>query len=156
MGTPPFYTNSIYTLIHLIVKDPVKFPDNMSPEFKSFLQGLLNKTPSERLSWPELLQHPFVQETDQEKKDRKIRHEFYTNWAANEHHSKGKQNMKEVIDGDAGGEGAEDADVFNELTNSKHLPDFNFEGYPLHVDEDDGMNSPRIKDEAWVNYDAMS
>jgi len=42
-------------LIHLIVKDPVKFPENMSPEFKSFLQGLLNKTPSERLSWPELL-----------------------------------------------------------------------------------------------------
>ena len=37
VGTPPFYTNSIYTLIHLIVKDPVKFPDNMSPEFKSFL-----------------------------------------------------------------------------------------------------------------------
>jgi fused-like protein len=37
VGTPPFYTNSIYTLIHLIVKDPVKFPENMSPEFKSFL-----------------------------------------------------------------------------------------------------------------------
>ena len=55
VGTPPFYTNSIYTLIQLIVKDTVKFPDNMSPEFKSFLQGLLNKTPSERLSWPELL-----------------------------------------------------------------------------------------------------
>lgn len=64
VGTPPFYTNSIYTLIHLIVKDPVKFPDNMSPEFKSFLQGLLNKTPSERLSWPELMTHPFVRETD--------------------------------------------------------------------------------------------
>lgn len=64
VGTPPFYTNSIYTLIHLIVKDPVKFPDNMSPEFKSFLQGLLNKAPNERLTWPELLQHPFVMETD--------------------------------------------------------------------------------------------
>jgi fused-like protein len=98
VGTPPFYTNSIYTLIHLIVKDPVKFPDNMSPEFKSFLQGLLNKTPSERLSWPELLTHPFVRETDQEKKDRKIRHEFYTNWAANEHHSGGKQNLLEMAD----------------------------------------------------------
>ena len=33
----------------------VKFPDNMSPEFKSFLQGLLNKAPNERLTWPELL-----------------------------------------------------------------------------------------------------
>jgi fused len=91
VGTPPFYTNSIYTLIHLIVKDPVKFPDNMSPEFKSFLQGLLNKAPNERLTWPDLLQHPFVLESEQEKKDRKIRTEFYNNWAAGEHHGGGKQ-----------------------------------------------------------------
>ncbi len=46
------------------MKDPVKFPDNMSPDFKSFLKGLLNKIPSERLSWPELLEHPFILETD--------------------------------------------------------------------------------------------
>ena len=41
MGQPPFYTTSIYTLIHNIVKDPVKFPADMSPEFKSFLQARL-------------------------------------------------------------------------------------------------------------------
>jgi len=98
VGTPPFYTNSIYTLIHLIVKDPVKFPENMTPEFKSFLQGLLNKTPSERLSWPELLQHPFVRETDQEKKDRKTRQELYTQWAASVHHSGGRQQMAEIFE----------------------------------------------------------
>ena len=46
VGTPPFYTNSIYSLINLIVRNPVKYPDNMSLDFKSFLQGLLNKTPS--------------------------------------------------------------------------------------------------------------
>lgn len=82
----------------MIVKDPVKFPENMSPEFKSFLQGLLNKTPSERLSWPELLQHPFVRETDQEKKDRKTRQEFYNQWAASVHHSGGKQQMAEIFE----------------------------------------------------------
>lgn len=38
VGQPPFYTTSIYTLIHQIVKDPVKFPADMSPDFKSFLQ----------------------------------------------------------------------------------------------------------------------
>ena len=38
VGQPPFYTNSIYSLIHHIVKDPVKFPNNISPEFKSFLK----------------------------------------------------------------------------------------------------------------------
>lgn len=39
VGVPPFYTNSIYSLINLIVKDPVKYPSTMSPEFKSFLKG---------------------------------------------------------------------------------------------------------------------
>jgi fused-like protein len=48
VGQPPFYTNSIYSLIHHIVKDPVKFPTNISPEFKSFLKGLLNKKPADR------------------------------------------------------------------------------------------------------------
>ena len=156
VGTPPFYTNSIYTLIHLIVKDPVKFPDNMSPEFKSFLQGLLNKTPSERLSWPELLQHPFVQETDQEKKDRKLRHEFYTNWAANEHHSGGKQNLKEIMDGEEGRDGSDDADIFAEIASNKYLPSFDQKEYPLLEDDEDGMNSPRIRDEVWGNYEAQS
>ncbi|GAX79537.1 hypothetical protein CEUSTIGMA_g6978.t1 [Chlamydomonas eustigma] len=67
VGQPPFYTNSIYSLIAHIVKDPVKFPTNISPEFKSFLKGLLNKKPSDRLGWPELLEHPFVRETSEER-----------------------------------------------------------------------------------------
>jgi hypothetical protein len=60
VGQPPFYTNSIYSLIQLIVRDPVSYPASMSAPFKSFLAGLLNKKPSERLTWPELLHHPFV------------------------------------------------------------------------------------------------
>lgn len=60
VGTPPFYTNSLYSLINLIINDPVKYPDSMSVHFKSFLQGLLQKSPNKRLSWPGLLSHPFV------------------------------------------------------------------------------------------------
>jgi fused-like protein len=60
VGTPPFYTNSLYSLINLIINDTVKYPDSMSPVFKSFLQGLLQKNPSKRLEWPALLDHPFV------------------------------------------------------------------------------------------------
>ncbi len=30
-------------------------------------QGLLNKKPSERLTWPHLLEHPFVRETSGER-----------------------------------------------------------------------------------------
>ena len=62
-GQPPFYTNSIYTLINHIVKDPVKYPSSMSPPFRSFLQGLLQKDPRKRLAWPHLLSHPFVAAT---------------------------------------------------------------------------------------------
>eukprot|EP00873_Tetraselmis_striata_P020056 jgi/Tetstr1/440320/TSEL_028657.t1 len=67
VGQPPFYTNSIYSLIHHIVKDPVKFPTNISQEFRDFLKGLLNKDPKKRLSWPHLLEHPFVRETQEER-----------------------------------------------------------------------------------------
>ena len=44
----------------LIIKDPVRWPKQMSTEFKDFLQGLLTKNPRNRLSWPALLEHPFV------------------------------------------------------------------------------------------------
>ncbi|XP_044079758.1 serine/threonine-protein kinase 36 isoform X4 [Siniperca chuatsi] len=59
-GAPPFYTNSIFHLVQLIVRDPVKWPDTMSASCTSFLQGLLTKDPQKRLSWPDLLHHPFV------------------------------------------------------------------------------------------------
>ena len=59
-GTPPFYTNSIFQLVSLIIKDPVKWPKNMTALFKDFLQGLLTKNPRARLAWPDLLVHPFV------------------------------------------------------------------------------------------------
>ncbi|XP_069717409.1 serine/threonine-protein kinase 36 isoform X3 [Phaenicophaeus curvirostris] len=60
VGTPPFYTSSIFQLVSFIVKNPVKWPVAISPVFKSFLQGLLMKDPRQRLSWPELLSHPFI------------------------------------------------------------------------------------------------
>ncbi|GMI78798.1 TWO IN ONE, FUSED [Hibiscus trionum] len=73
VGQPPFYTNSVYALIRHIVKDPVKYPDEMSASFKSFLKGLLNKVPQNRLTWPALLQHPFVKETFDEVEAREVR-----------------------------------------------------------------------------------
>ncbi|KAM5557891.1 serine/threonine-protein kinase TIO [Rosa sericea] len=73
VGQPPFYTNSVYALIRHIVKDPVKYPDNMSSNFKNFLKGLLNKMPQNRLTWPALLEHPFVKETTEELEAREMR-----------------------------------------------------------------------------------
>ncbi|XP_054946030.1 serine/threonine-protein kinase 36 isoform X4 [Physeter macrocephalus] len=60
VGIPPFYTTSIFQLVSLILKDPVRWPPTISPCFKNFLQGLLTKDPRQRLSWPDLLHHPFI------------------------------------------------------------------------------------------------
>ena len=70
VGQPPFYTNNIYSLINLIIKNPVSYPSNMSAVFKSFLAGLLHKEPKQRLAWPALLDHPFVRETPGERQER--------------------------------------------------------------------------------------
>lgn len=67
---PPFYTNNIYTLIQQIVRDPVKFPEPISPSFKTFLKGLLTKSASSRLAWPQLLNHQFVVETPEDARQR--------------------------------------------------------------------------------------
>lgn len=73
VGQPPFYTNSVYALIRHIIKDPVKYPDNMSSNFRSFLRGLLNKDPHNRLTWPHLLHHSFVAETLEDVEARDLR-----------------------------------------------------------------------------------
>ncbi|KAK9080095.1 hypothetical protein SSX86_001770 [Deinandra increscens subsp. villosa] len=72
VGQPPFYTNSVYALIRHIIKDPVKYPETMSANFRSFLRGLLNKDPNSRLTWPKLLDHPFVAETLEDVEARKL------------------------------------------------------------------------------------
>uniref|UniRef100_A0A3Q3JY89 non-specific serine/threonine protein kinase n=1 Tax=Monopterus albus TaxID=43700 RepID=A0A3Q3JY89_MONAL len=61
-GAPPFYTNSIFHLVQLIVRDQVKciFSSYLMFPLQSFLKGLLTKDPQKRLSWPDLLHHPFV------------------------------------------------------------------------------------------------
>ncbi|XP_061659818.1 serine/threonine-protein kinase 36-like isoform X3 [Syngnathoides biaculeatus] len=59
-GLPPFCADSIFHLGQLIVGDPIQWPKSMSSTCMSFLKGLLIKDPQKRLSWPELLHHPFV------------------------------------------------------------------------------------------------
>jgi len=151
VGQPPFYTNSIYTLIHLIVKDPVKFPDTMSPDFKSFLQGLLNKTPSERLTWPDLLKHPFIKETDQEKKERKIRTELYNKWAGREHPSGGKPDVDAPFT--SGGFGGEDGDGTIQELDRTINPVFE---YDIEKSPDDESSLIIGENEVWTKYEKMA
>ncbi|XP_040296743.1 serine/threonine-protein kinase 36 isoform X4 [Bufo bufo] len=62
VGTPPFYTHSIFQLVSIITQQPVRWPRGVSAELKDFLQGLLTKDPALRLSWPGLLRHPFIKD----------------------------------------------------------------------------------------------
>ncbi|XP_018431419.1 PREDICTED: serine/threonine-protein kinase 36-like, partial [Nanorana parkeri] len=62
VGTPPFYTHNIFQLVSIITQQPVRWPKEVSAELKDFLQGLLTKEPTLRLSWPDLLRHPFIKD----------------------------------------------------------------------------------------------
>ncbi|XP_026329266.1 serine/threonine-protein kinase fused [Hyposmocoma kahamanoa] len=59
-GQPPFCTMSILQLVRMIRHKPVQWPSFISMEARSFLQGLLHKDPLKRMTWPEILEHPFV------------------------------------------------------------------------------------------------
>ncbi len=83
VGEPPFYSNKLNSLIQLIIKNTVKYPENMSPEFKSFLQGLLQKEPSKRIGWPDLLEHPFLQKTNVDMMMEQKLVEKYADWMNN-------------------------------------------------------------------------
>ena len=79
-GQPPFYTNNLYSLIKMIVRNPVKYPSNMSSEFKSFLKGLLIKEPSKRMSWPEILEHPFLKASSSDLEEEQRIRKKYNHW----------------------------------------------------------------------------
>ncbi|XP_067640071.1 serine/threonine-protein kinase fused [Eurosta solidaginis] len=60
-GAPPFCTTSILHLVKMIKHEEVKWPTFLSSDCRSFLQGLLEKDPSLRISWTQILCHPFVE-----------------------------------------------------------------------------------------------
>lgn len=59
-GQPPFSTNSILHLLRPMKQEDVKWPSFLSDICISFLQGLLEKDPTLRMIWPDILNHPFV------------------------------------------------------------------------------------------------
>ena len=61
-----------------------------------------------------------------------------------------------MLDGEEVREGAEDSEIFAEIAENKYLPSFKFKGYPDLPEDDDGMNSPRIRDEIWSAYEPQS
>ncbi len=131
VGQPPFYTNSIYTLINHIVKDPVKFPSDISANFKSFLQGLLQKNPAKRLTWPHLLNHPFVKETEEDRMKARTEKSHYQNAGGSSLMNGPRERLESII-------GAEKMNLFTTqnirtdlvlgLNQNQHQNNFNIYG----------------------------
>lgn len=63
-GKPPFFTNSIYKLIQMIVNSPITWPGDISKQFKSFLLEMLQKDPHQRTSCEDLMKHPFIADVE--------------------------------------------------------------------------------------------
>ena len=62
-GDPPFLNDSFQELVRRILHDePQELPD-ASPEFADLITRMLDKNPATRITWTEMLTHPFWQFT---------------------------------------------------------------------------------------------
>lgn len=61
VGKPPFHTTNIIQLVYMIQKEDVKWPDSLSNASISLIQGLLEKDPSLRTSWAQIICNPFLE-----------------------------------------------------------------------------------------------
>ncbi|XP_053657856.1 serine/threonine-protein kinase fused-like [Anopheles marshallii] len=59
-GEPPFSSTSMIHLVRLIRHQYIKWPSFLTSNCISFVQGLLERDPSKRISWTRILNHPFV------------------------------------------------------------------------------------------------
>lgn len=61
-GLPPFYDENVNTMYQRILRDPLRFPEEMGIEAKSVMAGLLQRDPTRRLGnggADEIKRHPF-------------------------------------------------------------------------------------------------
>ena len=66
-GRPPWYTTDRMKLFLRLRKAKLEFPEGLSPEAMSLIQGLLNRNPEQRLgsnNEQDVLNHPFFQGID--------------------------------------------------------------------------------------------
>lgn len=61
-GVPPKKTSTFSQLIKWLRDPQIEWPSPIPVETKSFIQGILKKDPKMRLTWPQILDHPFVKD----------------------------------------------------------------------------------------------
>jgi len=70
-GLPPFWSGNIHIMYQRILNGELRFPNYISPEAQSFLEGLLNRDPVKRLGDSTIKQHPWFADIDWVKLDKK-------------------------------------------------------------------------------------
>lgn len=61
-GRPPIKTTSFSQLLKWLRNPEIVWPSPISNESKSFLEGLLKKEPRMRLTWPQIVEHPYIKD----------------------------------------------------------------------------------------------
>lgn len=61
-GRPPIKTQSFSQLLKWLRNPEIIWPSAISEQSKSFLEGLLKKEPRMRLTWPQIVEHPYVKD----------------------------------------------------------------------------------------------
>ncbi|KAL4477046.1 hypothetical protein ABPG72_015359 [Tetrahymena utriculariae] len=88
-GKPPFLSKSFQDLVWLIINKEPEAVEGLSSDFHSFVLGLLQKNPLKRLSWSEIINHPFLNwNTIQLKNLRKIelpQQPHFDRWSQNKY-----------------------------------------------------------------------
>jgi serine/threonine-protein kinase ULK4 len=59
IGRPPFMNASFSELVRLILHTEYASMPDASPEFENLINRLLDKNPATRMTWAEMLTHPF-------------------------------------------------------------------------------------------------
>jgi serum/glucocorticoid-regulated kinase 2 len=66
-GLPPFYSKHINVMYQKILNAQLTFPQSMSDDARSLLEGLLTRDPAKRLGGEAIRKHPFFKGLDWEK-----------------------------------------------------------------------------------------
>lgn len=59
-GHPPFMANTILSLYHKIINDPLEFPSVIDPGLHNLIQCMLEKNPQQRYSMDQVASHPWL------------------------------------------------------------------------------------------------
>jgi len=59
-GNPPFHSKSMHDTMQRAIKEPISFPDCITPDVQGILTQMLDKNPQNRPTIEEIAQHPFL------------------------------------------------------------------------------------------------